>query len=244
MPSSAPDSGGESPGETFAYERRVAVAAAQEAGGMLRGRFGEAFRVRTKGEDGDVVTDLDLAAEKLVLTRLQHHFPHDRVLSEEAGPLGAEGRRTWLVDPLDGSNNVAIGLPVFVVGIGLCVGQTPVVGVVHEPVTGHTWHTVAGQGAQGPQGPLTGPDGGVPRSGPVVAWTQGHAVGRGDATAAACAGRWSGGAGAYCSCGRRCWAGPCWRAARSTGSSATGPREWTCRPGRCSRPRRVWSCTR
>ncbi|MGW0546467.1 inositol monophosphatase family protein [Streptomyces altiplanensis] len=185
MPSSAPDSGGESAGEAFAYERRVAVAAAQEAGGMLRGRFGEAFRVRAKGEDGDVVTDLDLAAEKLVLTRLQHHFPHDRVLSEEAGPLGAEGRRTWLVDPLDGSNNVAIGLPVFVVGIGLCVGQTPVVGVVHEPVTGHTWHTVAGQGAHGPQGPLTGPGGGVPRPGPVVAWTQGHAVGRGDATAAA-----------------------------------------------------------
>lgn len=192
MPISLPDSGSsadsaDSAMETFAYERRVAVAAAEEAGGLLRGRFSEAFQVRAKGENGDVVTDLDLAAEKIVLSCLRQHFPHDRVLSEEAGLLGAENRggRTWLVDPLDGSNNVAIGLPVFVVGIGLCVGETPVVGVVHEPVTGHTWDAVAGQGARGPTGSLAGPDGGVHRSGPVVAWTQGHGVDRGDAVAAA-----------------------------------------------------------
>ncbi|WP_274557279.1 inositol monophosphatase family protein [Streptomyces spiramyceticus] len=176
MPNSVPDPAG----EAFARELKVAVAAAEEAGGMLRGRFPDVFQVRTKGENGDVVTDLDLAAEKIVLTRLQHHFPYDRVLSEEAGLLGADGSRTWLVDPLDGSNNIAIGLASFVVGIGLCVGDTPVVGVVHEPVTGHTWHAVAGQGAYGPRGRLTGPGGGVPESGPVLAWTQGHAVDRAD----------------------------------------------------------------
>ncbi|MGW7450791.1 inositol monophosphatase family protein [Streptomyces sp. NPDC054787] len=176
MPNSGPD---------FERELHVAVAAAQEAGGLLRRRFGSAQCLRTKGESGDVLTDLDLAAEKLVLGRIQRHFPHDRILSEEAGLLDAPGERTWLVDPLDGSNNVAIGLPAYVVGIGLCLGSTPVMGVVHEPVTGETWHAVTGRGAHGAAGPLPGPDPGLPPAGPVVAWTQGYAVRRGDPTAAA-----------------------------------------------------------
>ncbi|MER7821013.1 inositol monophosphatase [Streptomyces sp. NPDC096097] len=176
MPNSGPD---------FDHERRVAVAAAQEAGGLLRRGFGTARCVRTKGGSGDVQMDLDLAAEKLVLTRIQRHFPHDRILSEEAGLLGAAGERTWLVDPLDGSNNVAIGLPTYAVGIGLCLAGAPVMGVVHEPVTGETWHAVKGYGAHGPAGPLPGPDRTLPRPGPVVAWTQGYAVERGDPTAVA-----------------------------------------------------------
>ncbi|MGW7457685.1 inositol monophosphatase family protein [Streptomyces sp. NPDC054797] len=176
MPNSGPD---------FERELHVAVAAAREAGGLLRRRFGSAQCLRTKGDSGDVLTDLDLAAEKLVLGRIQRHFPLDRILSEEAGLLDAAGERTWLVDPLDGSNNVAIGLPAYVVGIGLCLGGTPVMGVVHEPVTGETWHAVTGRGAHGSAGPLPGPDPGLPPAGPVVAWTQGYAVRRGDPTAAA-----------------------------------------------------------
>ncbi|SCK44454.1 myo-inositol-1(or 4)-monophosphatase [Streptomyces sp. WMMB 714] len=170
-------------GGAYSLERRVAVAAAEEAGAMLRERFEQAYTVRSKGGDGDVVTDLDLSSEKLILARLQTHFPHDRILSEEAGLFDAVGRRTWLVDPLDGSNNVAVGLTAYAVGLGLCVAGEPVLGVVHEPVTGRTWSAVAGRGAYSGEVPLPGPPGGVPDAGPVVAWTQGHAVGRKDSTA-------------------------------------------------------------
>ncbi|MFD9811736.1 inositol monophosphatase family protein [Streptomyces sp. NPDC059080] len=180
MPSSATDRDA----APYAYETRVAVAAAEEAGALLRGRFGAARTVGVKDAEGDVVTDLDLAAEKIILARLQTHFPHDRILSEEAGLLDAVGRRTWLVDPLDGSNNVAIGLTAYAVGIGLCVDGAPVVGVVHEPVTGCTWQAVRGRGTTCGPDRLPGPSGAVPRSGPVVAWTQGHAVGRADPVAA------------------------------------------------------------
>ncbi|MEV6678791.1 inositol monophosphatase family protein [Streptomyces erythrochromogenes] len=176
MPSKGPD---------FDRERRIAVAAAEEAGGLLRRRFGDAYCLRTKDESGDVQVDLDLAAEALVLGRIRRHFPDDRILSEEAGLLDAAGERTWLVDPLDGSNNVAIGLPAYAVGIGLCLAGVPVLGVVHEPVTGQTWHAVRGHGARGGGGVLTGPAPGLPRPGAVVAWTQGYAVRRGDATASA-----------------------------------------------------------
>ncbi|GAA3779183.1 inositol monophosphatase family protein [Streptomyces phyllanthi] len=176
------------PSVRFAPERRTAVAAAEEAGALLRSRFPDGFAARPKGELGDVVTDLDLMAERLVVGRIRERFPHDRILAEESGELGGDGSgRTWLVDPLDGSNNVVIGLPAYVVGVALCVDEAPVVGVVHDPVTGRTWSALRGGGAHGPDGRLAGGAGGrpLPPAGPLLAWTQGHAVSRDDPVARA-----------------------------------------------------------
>ncbi|MEV4739039.1 inositol monophosphatase family protein [Streptomyces sp. NPDC049555] len=179
-------------GGRFAAEHEVALAAAHEAGALLRSRFHSHYGVRAKGADGDVVTDLDLLAERLVVRRIKERFPADRILAEEAGVVPAQGAgapaggaRTWLVDPLDGSNNVVIGLPAYAVGIALCVGGSPVVGVVHDPVTDRTWTASAGGGAFGPQGRLTGPCRPLSPVGPLLAWTQGHAVGRCDPVAGA-----------------------------------------------------------
>ncbi|MEU9477319.1 inositol monophosphatase family protein [Streptomyces sp. NPDC048191] len=174
--------------DPWSSERRTAVAAAEEAGALLRSRFPDGFAARQKGELGDVVTDLDLAAEQLVVGRIRDRFPHDRILAEEAGELAGDGGgRTWLVDPLDGSNNVVIGLAVYVVGIALCVDDTPVLGVVHDPMTGRTWSALAGGGAHGPGGRLAvapnGPP--LPAAGPLLAWTQGHGVPRDDPVACA-----------------------------------------------------------
>lgn len=168
-------------------ECRTAVAAAEAAGALLRSRFPDGFAARPKGANGDVVTDLDLLAERLVVDRIREDFPYDRILAEETGDAAAGdgGRRTWLVDPLDGSNNVVIGLPVYVVGIALCVDALPVVGVVHEPLTGRTWSAVHGTGARGPDGPLAPAPRPAAPAGPLLAWTQGHAVRRDDPVARA-----------------------------------------------------------
>jgi myo-inositol-1(or 4)-monophosphatase len=167
------------------HARRVAVEAAEAAGALLRAGTvdtagtGGAVGIRSKGRSGDVVTDLDLAAEKLLLGRLQAAFPSHRIIAEESGIHGS-GELTWLVDPLDGTNNVAIGLPAYVVGLALCAGGRPLLGVVHNPVTGHTWSAVKDSGASGPAGPLTGPPLRDLPHGPVLAWTQGYGVARDD----------------------------------------------------------------
>ncbi|TDD73894.1 inositol monophosphatase family protein [Actinomadura rubrisoli] len=175
----------------LAEARRVAVEAAEAAGALLRARMEEPLEVRLKGTDGDVVTELDTAAEELILGRLRAVYPGHRIIAEESGVLAAEdGGSTadlvWLVDPLDGTNNVAIGMPVYAVGLALCARAEPVLGVVHDPVTGRTWSAVRGQGALGPDGaPLTLAE--HPRPGreknPVLAWTQGHQVQAGDSAA-------------------------------------------------------------
>ncbi|MCQ0004166.1 inositol monophosphatase family protein [Actinomadura madurae] len=168
--------------------RRVAVEAAEAAGALLAAGVGGPLGVRAKGTGGDVVTELDTAAEDLILGLLRAAYPRHRIIAEESGVLdGAPGEdMVWLVDPLDGTNNVAIGMPVYAVGLALCWRAEPVLGVVHDPVSGRTWSAVRGWGARGPAGkPLTLPA--RPRPGraknPVLAWTQGHAVGPDDRTA-------------------------------------------------------------
>ncbi|MER6072050.1 inositol monophosphatase [Streptomyces sp. NPDC001817] len=172
--------------DPWSAERTTAVAAAEEAGALLRSRFPDGFAARAKDQLGDVVTDLDIAAERLVVGRIRERFPHDRILAEESGELAGDGggSRTWLVDPLDGSNNVVIGLAVYVVGIALCVDDTPVVGVVHDPMTGRTWSALRDGGAYGPAGRLPAADDRpLPAAGPLLAWTQGHGVPRDDPVA-------------------------------------------------------------
>jgi myo-inositol-1(or 4)-monophosphatase len=168
--------------------RRVAVEAAEAAGALLSARVHGPLGVRPKGDGGDVVTELDTAAEDLIVGRLRAAYPRHRIIAEEAGILGGapDEAMVWLVDPLDGTNNVAIGMPVYAVGLALCARAEPVLGVVHDPVSGRTWSAVRGRGTLGPDGgPLTLAD--RPRPGreknPLLAWTQGHQVGAGDPVA-------------------------------------------------------------
>jgi myo-inositol-1(or 4)-monophosphatase len=168
---------------------RFAVDAARAAGRLLREGTRGRVASRAKNATGDLVTDLDLAAERLIVDRIRARWPEHGVIAEEGGEYAADDAWAWLVDPLDGTNNVAIGLSAYVVGIALCERGSPVVGVVHDPVAGRTWSAVRGRGAfvheSGPAGrPLHAPHRPVPTA-PVLAWTQGHGVARDDSTARA-----------------------------------------------------------
>ncbi|HEX5496387.1 MAG TPA: inositol monophosphatase family protein [Mycobacteriales bacterium] len=164
--------------------RRLAVDVAHEAGALLRGRARGHLGARPKGGSGDVVLALDLAAEELILRRLRAAFPGHRIVAEESGVHEADSAWTWLVDPLDGTNNVAVGLSTYVVGLALCDRGQPVLGVVHDPITEQTWSAVLGAGADGPNGRLRPVSRPTPH-GPVLGWTQGHGVARSDDTARA-----------------------------------------------------------
>jgi myo-inositol-1(or 4)-monophosphatase len=164
----------------------LAVRAAEDAGALLREGVGGDVGMRAKDASGDLVSDLDIAAEALIVGRIRAAHPDHRILAEESGLHAAgESAWCWLVDPLDGTNNVAIGLRAYVVGIALCERQHPVLGVVHDPVSGETYSALSGRGARGPgEAELRVPHRPAGRS-LVLAWTQGHDVARDDPTARA-----------------------------------------------------------
>ena len=161
--------------------RTVATRAVEDAGELLLSRVGKELWVRTKDSTGDVVTDLDVASERLILEHIRFAYPHHRIIAEESGSLdAAEGSLVWLVDPLDGTNNVAVGLNNYVVGVALCEESVPVLGIVHDPVRGQTWSAIRGEGARGPSGDVLLPPYRQAPNGRVLAWSQGYDVGRDD----------------------------------------------------------------
>lgn len=124
----------------------VATAAAQESGAYLRENAADADIVATKGR-GDYVTGLDLAVNDLVQERVRTAFPSHHFLSEELAARPLSDEPTWIIDPIDGTLNVANRFPLFTVSIALVERKRPVVGVVYDPLLDDLFVAEAGKGA-------------------------------------------------------------------------------------------------
>lgn len=128
-----------------------AVDLAARAGELLTASYERAMKVDRKSKR-DVVTNVDYASEALVIEAISERFPADAILAEESGRKhGAAttsrrrwARRTWVIDPLDGTVNYANGIPFFCVSIGLVEDGVPVVGVVLDPLRADSYAAAAG----------------------------------------------------------------------------------------------------
>ncbi|MFF2727371.1 inositol monophosphatase family protein [Streptomyces sp. NPDC058008] len=133
----------------------LALEAARRAGALLRdGRPEDLGVAATKSSPIDVVTEMDIRAEKLITGYLSEHRPADGFLGEEgASSEGTSGIR-WVIDPLDGTVNYLYGLPTWAVSIAAERDGERVVGVVEAPMRRETSHAVLGRGAYGNGDPL------------------------------------------------------------------------------------------
>lgn len=100
-----------------------------------------------KGKN-DLITDADLAAEKKIIEVIKRYCPDDDILAEEStGRIQLDEKRTWIIDPIDGTTNFAHGFPVFCVSIGLWAHREPIAGVVLEVSSGSMYAAGKGLGA-------------------------------------------------------------------------------------------------
>jgi myo-inositol-1(or 4)-monophosphatase len=130
----------------------TAIDIARQAGAIVRRDFGNVQRVDYKGAVNPV-TETDKAAEATILARLHASFPEHRILGEESGgddwhPSALEqAGGIWLVDPLDGTNNFAHGIPHVSVSLGLMVEGEMQVGVIYDPIRDEVYAARRGGGA-------------------------------------------------------------------------------------------------
>lgn len=86
--------------------------------------------------DGTRVTATDVAISENIFRDLAARFPHDQYFSEEAvmtaGPERRTARFAWVLDPIDGTNNFALGLPHCAIALALLQDGRPVYGVVYD----------------------------------------------------------------------------------------------------------------
>src|SRR5262249_21983533 len=104
--------------------------------------------VQGRKADNSIVTEADLKADEIIRNGLMEAFPDHGILTEETSFSGnLQSDFTWLVDPLDGTKAYAKGIPGFCVMIGLLKEGRPYLGVVVDPLEGHLYHAIRGQGA-------------------------------------------------------------------------------------------------
>ena len=115
---------------------------------MARRAFGVLEFERPAIHDAQVVTPIDLAAERIIIDHLLLEFPDHSIRSEESGTVGKESDWLWLVDPLDGTSNFSLGIPQFGITIALLHHGQPVLGVVVSTHAETTLVGIKGRGAR------------------------------------------------------------------------------------------------
>lgn len=110
-------------------------------------------QIREKGP-GNLVTEADVEAERVLTRRLTDLLPGSAVVGEEAAAgdpaimdvLDGDGP-VWIIDPVDGTNNFAHHRPTFGVIVALVEGGRTVAGWIHDPLGNRTATVTAGGGA-------------------------------------------------------------------------------------------------
>lgn len=126
---------------------QILIKAAHAGGRVLRKYFGQAMDLVEKSTIADFQTKADLESEKAILKILKKEFPKYNILSEEEGKTDKGSDYTFVIDPLDGTNNFVLGMPTFSVSIGLLYKNEAVFGVVFQPINNQTYFAVKGKGA-------------------------------------------------------------------------------------------------
>src|SRR3954470_12858139 len=110
---------------------KIAVMAQTE---LLHREFG---RAESKWKtDGTRVTAVDIAISEGIFRELAAQFKADQFFSEELAdtdqPIPVTAQFCWVLDPIDGTNNFALGIPHCAISLALCENGEPVYGVVYD----------------------------------------------------------------------------------------------------------------
>ncbi len=128
----------------------VAIKAARAAGAIInRAAIDvEAVRISQK-QVNDFVTEVDHAAEKIIIETLLTAYPGHGILAEESGSQhGAKDSEfVWIIDPLDGTTNFIHGFPVYCVSIALSVKGKIEQAVIYDPSRNDLFTATKGRGA-------------------------------------------------------------------------------------------------
>jgi 3'(2'), 5'-bisphosphate nucleotidase len=134
-------------------ELRTAEELARKAGRVILEYYAKEIIAEEKlGIDNfyEPVTEADKQASRIIVEGLAARFPYDAVLSEEERDDPAHRlsrRRSWIIDPIDGTAGFVQKDGDFAVQIGLADGGIPIAGIVYLPFYDVMYSAASGEGA-------------------------------------------------------------------------------------------------
>jgi myo-inositol-1(or 4)-monophosphatase len=123
---------------------KIALTVAAEAAQLVLRGYRTAVTASEKARS-DLVTEYDVASERLVRKRLGERTPELAIVGEEEG--GTADGPTWYCDPIDGTTNFVHGHPFYCVSLGLMERGVPLLGAVVAPSLHVSWNGYVGGGA-------------------------------------------------------------------------------------------------
>ena len=122
----------------------VAVDAAKKAGACIKDAFGQEKDIKSKIGSRDIVTEFDTQAQEIIRDTILTSFPDHRFLGEEDIAAGRDAstaatksfedaEHLWIVDPIDGTTNFALGIPLCGVIIAYASRGTVMGGYIYDP---------------------------------------------------------------------------------------------------------------
>jgi len=120
----------------------------EECGQILRIKAGDIQNPQSKGDPADLVTTLDLEVEKSLVQAIQHTFPEDGLITEEADRGGNFTKgNVWIIDPIDGTSNFVHKGYDFSISVACYRKGEPWFGLVYDVMNNTFYEAVSGKGA-------------------------------------------------------------------------------------------------
>lgn len=111
---------------------------ADEAGEIIHRHFRTSFDVETKADETPV-TIADRAVERALRDIIERQRPEDGILGEEYDSREGQSGYIWIFDPVDGTTKFAVGCPTFTTLISLWKDDTPLLGLIDQPISKERW---------------------------------------------------------------------------------------------------------
>lgn len=127
----------------------IATMAARQAGEVIMHYSDKLDRVKVSEKtQNDFFSQIDVKAEQMIIETIRKHYPNHSIMAEESGIHDNEEDITWIIDPLDGTNNYLHGFPFYCVSIGVKINNKIEHGVVFDPIRKECFSASRGRGAQ------------------------------------------------------------------------------------------------
>ena len=127
--------------EEFLHLVETTARQAAKTAGAIALKYLHESAPQEKGSSNNMVTRADIEAQQAIADCIRGAFPQHSFLGEEgdqgdkdaAAKAALKAEHLWVVDPIDGTNNYAQGIPFFCVSIAYLSHGVPLFGLIYDP---------------------------------------------------------------------------------------------------------------
>ena len=120
----------------------------KKAGIILKDSFYKQKKIKRK-KNNEFYTNIDLKVEKFLISELKMIFPEAQFISEESNPkiVSSLKKLTWIIDPIDGTNNYINSHPHFSISVALKFNNICLLGLVYDPLRDEMFKSINKEGS-------------------------------------------------------------------------------------------------